>query len=60
MTENLKSKIELYLACVLILVIFFGTIWISAQLIGVNLISYFPEFSWNMVNVKEMKQIFGV
>ncbi|MFG6115542.1 MULTISPECIES: hypothetical protein [Thalassobacillus] len=58
--SNDKDTLLYYGMSFLVLIIFFGGIFISGIVTGVEWGEYIPRFSWDMFNARELKQIVGL
>ncbi|MFC7063377.1 hypothetical protein [Halobacillus seohaensis] len=56
----MKERVEYYFVITTIIIVLFGGIYVSGLMTGVDWGNYSIQFSWNMVNIKEFKQIVGV
>ncbi|MCP3033298.1 hypothetical protein LF817_18385 [Halobacillus sp. A1] len=52
-----KEMIECFLMIFTVFTLFFSVLVISGMVFGVNWEQYIPDFSWRMVNTKEMKDL---
>ncbi|WP_173915260.1 hypothetical protein [Halobacillus sp. Marseille-Q1614] len=61
MTSSLKTNksqtSECFIAIFGILLLFFGIIWVSGNMAGLNLMEHFPSFSWELVNAEELRRV---
>ncbi|MFD1019724.1 hypothetical protein [Thalassobacillus hwangdonensis] len=55
----MKDKLMCYGTMLAILMLFFGGVFVSGLFTGVHWENYWIDFSWQLVNVKELKQIIG-
>ncbi|WP_082233064.1 hypothetical protein [Halobacillus massiliensis] len=57
MTSNTSQTIECFIVILSILLIFFGTIWVSGNAAGADLTNHLPSLSWDLVNTEELRKI---
>ncbi|QAS52788.1 hypothetical protein HLI_11570 [Halobacillus litoralis] len=58
--KNTKEVLEYVIINLAIYICFFGGIYFSGVFAGVEWSSYWIDFSWNMFNIEELKQIIGL
>lgn len=58
--NRLNERLEFYLVTSLLLIIFYGSIYIAGMMAGNDWGSLEIKFSWDMVNIKELKNIIGL
>lgn len=58
--KTYKQEVEYYLIALTILLSLFGGIFFSGWLSGVHWHDYLIPFSWDMFNIRELKQLVGI